>query len=72
MGLAARWPLGLASSSNREIIDLFLELSGLAGLFAVSVTGLFLTVSSLWLEGKFYAALNTIQIAELIAARAAG
>ncbi len=32
----------------------------LAGLFAVSVTGLFLTVSSIWLEGKFYAALNTI------------
>ena len=29
-GSAARWPLGLASSSNREIIDLFLELSGLA------------------------------------------
>jgi HAD superfamily hydrolase (TIGR01509 family) len=28
--LAERWPLGLASSSNREIIDLFLELSGLA------------------------------------------
>ncbi len=32
----------------------------LAGLFAVSVTGLFLTVSSIWLEGRFYAALNTI------------
>ena len=36
--LAARWPLGLASSSNREIIDLFLELSGLAELFAVTVS----------------------------------
>ena len=36
--LAARWSLGLASSSNREIIDLFLELSGLAGLFAVTVS----------------------------------
>ena len=32
----------------------------LAGLFAVSVTGLFLTVSSLWLEGQYYSALNTI------------
>lgn len=32
----------------------------LAGLFAVSVTGLFLTVSSIWLEGRFYAALNTL------------
>jgi nitrate reductase gamma subunit len=32
----------------------------LAGLFAVSVTGLFLTVSSLWLDGQYYSALNTI------------
>jgi hypothetical protein len=32
----------------------------LAGLFAVSVTGLFLTVSSIWLDGRYYAALNTI------------
>ncbi len=36
--LAARWPLGLASSSNREIIDLFLDRSGLGGLFAVTVS----------------------------------
>jgi HAD superfamily hydrolase (TIGR01509 family) len=36
--LAARWPLGLASSSNREIIDLFLELSGLAERFAVTLS----------------------------------
>jgi HAD superfamily hydrolase (TIGR01509 family) len=36
--LAERWPLGLASSSNREIIDLFLELSGLAGRFAVTIS----------------------------------
>jgi HAD superfamily hydrolase (TIGR01509 family) len=36
--LAGRWPLGLASSSNREIIDLFLELSGLAGRFAVTLS----------------------------------
>jgi phosphoglycolate phosphatase-like HAD superfamily hydrolase len=32
--LAARWPLGLASSSNRELIDLVLELSGLGRFFA--------------------------------------
>ena len=32
----------------------------LAGLFAVSVTGLFLTVSSTWLEGRYYSALNTM------------
>jgi HAD superfamily hydrolase (TIGR01509 family) len=36
--LAARFPLGLASSSNREIIDLFLELSGLAESFAVTIS----------------------------------
>jgi HAD superfamily hydrolase (TIGR01509 family) len=36
--LAARLPLGLASSSNREIIDLFLELSGLGPCFAVTVS----------------------------------
>ena len=38
----------------------------LAGLFAVSVTGLFLTVSSLWLDGQFYAALNTIHALTVI------
>ena len=38
----------------------------LAGLFAVSVTGLFLTVSSSWLEGRFYAALNTIHALTVI------
>jgi HAD superfamily hydrolase (TIGR01509 family) len=36
--MAARWPLGLATSSNREIIDLFLELSGLAGCFAATLS----------------------------------
>jgi HAD superfamily hydrolase (TIGR01509 family) len=36
--LAARWPLGLASSSNREIIDAFLDLSGLAGEFKVTLS----------------------------------
>jgi HAD superfamily hydrolase (TIGR01509 family) len=36
--LAARWPLGLASSSNREVIDLALELSGLAQFFRVTVS----------------------------------
>jgi HAD superfamily hydrolase (TIGR01509 family) len=35
---AARWPLGLASSSNREIIDLVLELGGLRGMFAATVS----------------------------------
>jgi HAD superfamily hydrolase (TIGR01509 family) len=36
--LAQRWPLGLASSSNREIIDLFLELSGLGRFFEVTLS----------------------------------
>ncbi len=36
--LAARWPLGLASSSNREIIDVFLERSGVGDLFAATVS----------------------------------
>jgi HAD superfamily hydrolase (TIGR01509 family) len=36
--LAARWPLGLASSSNREIIDLVLERSGFGDAFRVTVS----------------------------------
>jgi hypothetical protein len=32
----------------------------LAGLFAVSVTGLALTASNLWMEGRFYVFLNTV------------
>jgi HAD superfamily hydrolase (TIGR01509 family) len=36
--LAARWPLGLASSANRPIIDLVLERSGLAGCFRATVS----------------------------------
>ena len=38
----------------------------LAGLFAVSVTGLFLTASSLWLDGQYYSALNTIHALTVI------
>ncbi len=36
--LAAHWPLGLASSSNRELIDLALELLGVANLFKATVS----------------------------------
>jgi HAD superfamily hydrolase (TIGR01509 family) len=36
--LAARWPLGLASSSNRELIDLVLELLGVENLFTATVS----------------------------------
>ena len=36
--LAARWPLGLASSSNRGLIDFVLEVSGLGRLFRATVS----------------------------------
>ena len=36
--IADRWPLGLASSSNRPIIDLVLALSGLAQAFRATVS----------------------------------
>jgi HAD superfamily hydrolase (TIGR01509 family) len=36
--MAASWPLGLASSSNRPLIDLALEVSGLAGSFRAAVS----------------------------------
>jgi len=36
--LAASWPLGIASSSNREVIDRVLEVSGLAPLFEATVS----------------------------------
>ena len=37
-GLAARFPLGLASSSNRELIDTVLDVAGLAHLFSATVS----------------------------------
>jgi HAD superfamily hydrolase (TIGR01509 family) len=36
--LAGRWPLGLASSANREVIDLVLELAGFGDAFQVTVS----------------------------------
>lgn len=36
--LAEEWPLGLASSSNRHVIDLVLELAGIADAFEVTVS----------------------------------
>jgi HAD superfamily hydrolase (TIGR01509 family) len=36
--LASRWPLGLASSSNRQLIDLVLDVGGLAPFFQVTVS----------------------------------
>src|SRR5689334_12293318 len=37
--LAARWPLGLASSSNRPVIDAVLESAGLTGCFSATISG---------------------------------
>ena len=36
--LSARWPLGLASSSNREVIELVLELAGLGDAFEAALS----------------------------------
>jgi HAD superfamily hydrolase (TIGR01509 family) len=36
--MAARWPLGLASSSNREVIELFMQTSGLGDRFTAWVS----------------------------------
>jgi HAD superfamily hydrolase (TIGR01509 family) len=36
--LAAEWPLGLASSSNRPVIDTFLDAAGVRELFAATVS----------------------------------
>ena len=36
--MAAEWPLGLASSSNRHVIDLVLELAGIADDFQATVS----------------------------------
>jgi HAD superfamily hydrolase (TIGR01509 family) len=36
--IAERWPLGLASSSNRELIDLVLEVAGIGSRFRATVS----------------------------------
>ncbi len=37
--LAKQWPVGLASSSSRELIDIVIGLAGLAAVFRVTVSG---------------------------------
>jgi HAD superfamily hydrolase (TIGR01509 family) len=37
--LAARWPVGLASSANREVIDAVLAATGLSAVFGATVSG---------------------------------
>jgi hypothetical protein len=52
LGRRLRDPGALAVERSSDFLPL-------AGLFAVSVTGLMLTVSNLWLEGRFYTFLTT-------------
>lgn len=42
------------------------DFAALAGLFAVSITGLMLTASSLWMEGRFYTFLNNLHALTVI------
>jgi hypothetical protein len=42
------------------------DFAALAGLFAVSVTGLMLTASSMWMEGRFYPFLNNVHALTVI------
>lgn len=42
------------------------DFAALAGLFAVSITGLMLTASSMWLEGRFYSFINTLHALTVI------
>jgi hypothetical protein len=48
-----RDPGALATERSNDFL-------ALAGLFAVSVTGLALTASNLWMDGRFYVFLNTV------------
>ena len=52
LGRRLRDPGALATERSSDFLPL-------AGLFAVSITGLMLTVSNLWLEGRFYTFLTT-------------
>src|SRR5262245_16262048 len=47
-------------------VERSIDFLALAGLFAVSVTGLFLTVASTWLDGQYYSALNTLHALTVI------
>lgn len=42
------------------------DFAALAGLFAVSITGLMLTASSMWMEGRFYTFLNILHALTVI------
>jgi hypothetical protein len=54
-----RDPGALATERSNDFL-------ALAGLFAVSITGLALTASNLWMEGRFYVFLNTVHALTVI------
>src|SRR5262245_5418640 len=54
-----RDPGALATERSNDFL-------ALAGLFAVSVTGLALTASNLWMDGRFYVFLNTVHALTVI------
>ncbi|MGV3759634.1 MAG: MFS transporter [Actinomycetota bacterium] len=59
LGRRLRDPGALAVERSNDFL-------ALAGLFAVSVTGLALTASNLWMDGRFYVFLNTIHALTVI------
>jgi hypothetical protein len=59
LGRRLRDPGALATERSNDFL-------ALAGLFAVSVTGLALTASNLWMEGRFYVFLNTVHALTVI------
>ncbi|MDQ2649844.1 MAG: MFS transporter, partial [Actinomycetota bacterium] len=59
LGRRLRDPGALAVERSNDFL-------ALAGLFAVSVTGLALTASNLWMEGRFYVFLNTLHALTVI------
>ncbi len=59
LGRRLRDPGALATERSSDFF-------ALAGLFAVSVTGLMLTASNLWLEGRFYSFITTVHALTVI------
>jgi hypothetical protein len=59
LGRRVRDPGALAVERSNDFL-------ALAGLFAVSVTGLALTASNIWMEGRFYVFLNTVHALTVI------
>lgn len=52
--------------SGEIVLERIGDFAALAGLFAVSITGLMMTASSLWMEGRFYSFLNILHALTVI------